>query len=97
MTDPMTPANARAGGESPAADRTPLFPHSTAWLPIATAPRDGTEVLAWDGEAHVVARWYPCPTYGPNSRDLGWWLMAKDFNKAPTHWCALPAPPEVTP
>jgi hypothetical protein len=66
------------------------------WQPIETAPRDGTEVLAWgtlheygedDGEQpqHLVAVWIETGWYSPT---LGHW--------EPTHWMHLPPPPELS-
>lgn len=49
------------------------------WQPIATAPKDGENVLLWcGGPEPVIGFW--------NRRD-GW---GDDF---PTHWMPLPAPP----
>lgn len=64
------------------------------WQPIATAPRDGTEVLLWGacrprnsgtryaGDANVG--WWS--VYGWHTRVAGEVCMA-------THWQPLPAPP----
>lgn len=74
------------------------------WLPIATAPKDGTCVLLRSKSGYVnrpyrchVGRWatssYPSPR--------GWWEQGEGFHldgDEPTHWMALPAPPaEGTP
>ena len=54
------------------------------WQPIETAPKDGTEILAWDGIEHKIARW---------DEPSGWFLS--DWMRCyPTHWQPLPAPPE---
>ena len=64
----------------------------SAWQPIETAPRDGTEILAWDGIGMKFAwryedRWiYDIEMESPY---LTLWH--------PTHWQPLPSPPPVTP
>lgn len=70
----------------------------TSWLPIDSAPKDGTEVLVWacmtiyakklsasdaDKSCIWVARW-----------DAGCWLSVDDCRLSPTHWMPLPPPPE---
>lgn len=66
------------------------------WQPIATAPRDGTMILAWTPQGGVV-------------HDGFMWLMRWDGIKGawtpwalsvdpPTHWQPLPPPPsDATP
>ena len=64
-----------------------------AWQPIATAPRNGTRVLAtWDytwqqSGMHIEV----CET-----GEQGEWFYSYDGDmptKPPTHWMPLPAPP----
>jgi hypothetical protein len=67
---------------------------AVGWMPIASAPKDGTWFIALqDGEL------YPCqwhaeePDEGPYQE--GWW---DHFNKSfeePTRWIPLPAPPST--
>ncbi len=65
------------------------------WMPIDTAPRDGTAFLAnlvWkDGDGH-----YSIQTYRWHE-PWGEWVLAgvlcKDDDTMPTHWMALPDPP----
>lgn len=66
------------------------------WQPIETAPRDGTEILAWDGEDRIVTHWckfrdgFGDPYEGwihPNIGELGPSLAM------PTHWQTLAAAP----
>jgi hypothetical protein len=60
----------------------------SAWLPIESAPKDGTEVLVWAaGCGFSVMRWL----------SMGW--DDGDFHSGhrwPTHWMPLPAPPVLT-
>ena len=66
------------------------------WLPIATAPKDGTVILTDAGScAWVVADrlskegWYLCgPTEKPATGDEFW-------DSHPTHWMKYPALPNV--
>lgn len=68
---------------------------SSSWQPIATAPKDGTFILAyWSEEEyphefvsrHDVVEWMG-----------GCWCMSDgDDVIDPTHWMPLPPAPEVT-
>lgn len=60
------------------------------WMPIETAPRDGTEIDLHDGQYRVTdCRWYQ---YGWAARgDRGW--EALEGILEPTHWRPLPPPP----
>jgi hypothetical protein len=59
------------------------------WLPIATAPKDGTEVLLW------WPYWSRTPTPGHWKHTA--WVADRALSIAdtpgPTHWQPLPAPP----
>lgn len=62
-----------------------------AWQPIETAPRDGTEILAWNGSERLILLWSD-------------WLYGWTFNDdreilegLVTHWQPLPSPPPITP
>lgn len=57
----------------------------TCGLPISSAPRDGTNILAWDGAMWIAVRWcgwgggiWQCSNTGHNllhkSDKLQWWL-----------------------
>jgi len=61
---------------------------SDGWQPIETAPRDGTEILAWfppnrqaPTGARTIVQWHHGDWYSP-------------FFIAPTMWQPLPAPPK---
>jgi hypothetical protein len=54
------------------------------WQPIETAPKDGTQVWAWDAErGSNPALWV----------DGAWWITYDDAMIHPTHWMPLPDPP----
>ncbi len=58
------------------------------WQPIETAPKDGTEVLVWDGYGVKIAWWEPYRrTTG------GVWFYDGDNYTWPTHWMPLPEEP----
>lgn len=64
----------------------------SGWMPIETAPRDGTRVLMFEtfaGRCVYPARWIGAP-HNIWQRDSGS-SMAK-----PSHWMPIPAPPEGT-
>jgi hypothetical protein len=70
------------------------------WQPIDTAPKDGTEILLFDGEVVTVGGWISEVDQGADYEGQGliapgWWSLALKDNK-PTHWQPLPPPP-VTP
>lgn len=53
------------------------------WQPIATAPKDGRDVLVFDDGAITIASWF---------MDL-WWDHG-EMVPEPTHWMPLPEPPK---
>jgi hypothetical protein len=62
-----------------------------SWQPIATAPKDGTDILIFrGGSMHVV--------FFDDEKQSPWaWCTADGISyhlNYPTHWRALPAPPE---
>lgn len=74
------------------------LPPLIGWRPIATAPKDGTEVLGTDGIGQRVIYWMtnsimydgwfvPGDTKGHGDGLLGW---------KPTHWRPLPSLPTNT-
>ncbi len=76
--------NGTAESEAIAAwnDRTP-----EPWLPIETAPKDGTPVLVCLPDENPYFVWWHDPTKQ--------WVRTRitDPLKSPTHWLPLPAPP----
>lgn len=58
------------------------------WMPISTAPRDGTSVLVYgprrDGGTYIDV----CPYYMNE-----WTVIWMDNYEEPTHWMPLPEPP----
>lgn len=76
------------------------------WQPIETAPRDGTEILTWNGVLVTSTIWEETPD---DEGHTGWcsathWQCESYgtynnyFGKEslPTHWMPLPEPPEST-
>jgi hypothetical protein len=70
------------------------------WQPIKTAPRDGTYIIASDGNVTTITTWGKTshvPIYGwllvawgdPQDADL--------LRQNLTHWMPLPAPPVEVP
>ena len=73
-----------------------INPAEGIWQPIETAPRDGTEVLAWcDFDSLRCAI---VISYEPNDENPKWpwwdWDCRGIHESVPTHWMPLPAPPE---
>ena len=67
-----------------------------SWQPIESAPKDGTDFLAWMfGNSMMVIHYNPV---GSKS-DEHPWLTADGqtgyHKNAPTHWRVLPEPPTV--
>lgn len=69
------------------------------WMPIETAPKDGTRILAiWNGVRHIIY-WHTAPAvpgtrFGPVAR----WMPDSNrvaVNYEPTKWRPLPALPEA--
>lgn len=62
------------------------------WMPIETAPKDGTRVLLYRGgfaESMAVA-WFSCMEFN----DDCWIPMNGSVFPEPTHWMPLPEPPK---
>lgn len=64
------------------------------WMPIESAPRDGS-ILGWNKFDGALV--YRPVSYGSNKQFAGW---AAEFDSEgladePTHWQPLPEPPEA--
>jgi hypothetical protein len=68
----------------------------TGWQPIETAPKDGTEIWAFNGE-QARMKWFDA-----DDQDEGYslWIWADELScdvdpspEQPTHWQPLPAAP----
>jgi hypothetical protein len=60
----------------------------SAWQPISTAPKDGTEVLLTDGRTYKRTGYW--------ARRIKVWSMdAAVPLPMPTHWLSLPPSPEA--
>lgn len=60
------------------------------WQPIESAPRDGTNILAWDGLCIESVSYDECLQLWVTS-----WAGDEEYGQGfpPTHWMPLPAPP----
>lgn len=66
----------------------------TGWHPIETAPKDGTEILAYAHKGRDffgVAQWAEKADWNPRSVAGWFWPYAI----RPTHWMPLPASPRA--
>lgn len=84
---PVQPVSMVVGNEAaPAAppDDT-LARVAPTWEPIETAPKDGTQILAWDGYDYEVAH------YSVKADE--WTVCDDEYHMHPTHWMPLPDPP----
>jgi hypothetical protein len=72
-------------------------PVSASWQPIETAPKDGTNVLLFDGKAVGYGGWMSAEDQGAEPEEahliaVGWWSVDLSDN-SPTHWMPLPPAP----
>lgn len=77
-------------------------PQTEVWRPIETAPRDGTEFIAYRPDAGAFAATWHHPAH----EDGGWDVEAEPVlfsasgedltDITPTHWLPLPAPPPTS-
>ncbi len=60
------------------------------WQPIETAPKDGTDVLVWDGRAVQLAQAYE------ENGVVCWWNSSEQckIDGSFLRWQPLPAPPK---
>ncbi len=65
-----------------------VSPQENGWQDISTAPKDGTQILAFDEGLILVTQWVELEGVD------GWWDSGK-IDPPPTHWMPLPAPPVI--
>lgn len=69
-----------------------MAPHVIAamseWQPIETAPKDGTEIIIWDGSSIFIATY----VFTDDTGKMKWFPSGMPFVVA-THWMPLPSPP----
>lgn len=54
------------------------------WMPIDTAPRDGTPIAyKWAGQAVSTCVWLD------DADEPGWWDIRAEEPATPTHWSAI--------
>lgn len=71
------------------------------WLPIDSAPKDGTEIDVWvtnqhgmDGYRHTYVKW-DSGAWRFYSHILHRWMKVEvEFGAKVTHWMPLPEPPQ---
>ena len=61
----------------------------SGWQSTETPPKDGVEVLTWDGEVIAIAY-----RYTALDGKAYWWADGGSLETHPTHWTPLPKPPE---
>lgn len=73
------------------------------WHPIETAPKDGSNIIGYNGEDVAEMVWEDWPD---DNRHVGWCragfesggMLYETHNRMepePTHWMPLPKPPDV--
>ena len=66
----------------------------TEWQPIETAPKDGRQILVFDGKEMAAAEYYQAKD-GSAFWEIGHSERARLYlRKTLTHWMPLPEPPE---
>ena len=64
------------------------------WLPIETAPKDGTRVkLLTQGGKEDIGYWSNYPRYNPDDLPGEWSTEFGNCDTPITHWMPLPEPP----
>lgn len=65
------------------------------WLPIETAPKDGTRVkLLTQGGKEDIGYWSNYPRYNPDNLPGEWSTEFGNCDTPITHWMPLPEPPD---
>ena len=62
-------------------------PDANGWMPIETAPKDGTQILTFSPHGTVICEWLPAGYF--REGDAACWFPIVN----PTHWQPLPEPP----
>lgn len=72
------------------------FEEIPQWKPIETAPRDGTEYIATDGQICTVENHPEGYMPGTWTKDGNKWsgYASRHIGYSPTHWIPLPEPPK---
>ena len=65
------------------------------WLPIETAPRDGTPILIFEPDEDCKPETGMDVIWWEGSREEGCWLFGNcdEYMRPFTHWMPLPPPP----
>ena len=77
------------GGSGHIADAMAAQPVQPGWMPIASAPKDGADVLLFCDRVHIGD--YLPGVYEWNAG--AWWIEGGQITGNPTHWMPLPQPP----
>jgi hypothetical protein len=77
---------------------------SADWMPIDTAPRDGTRIMLYTPPSYVcLAVWRDKAAFARNETGSGWEVWNNDDDswysfslepEEPTHWMPIPTPPQ---
>lgn len=70
-----------------------LSENADGWMPIESAPRDRTEILAFNGEIHKM-KWIEGDGYALFSYSEEVLADVDPDPEQPTHWQPLPTPPK---
>ena len=62
----------------------------SAWQPIETAPKDGRDLLVFEGSGMCVANW---DDWKQRNGQTAGWRDGQCYPVNPTHWMPLPQPP----
>ena len=65
------------------------------WMPFESAPNDGKQFIAWNGEEMAILNKPPGCALGRWSKHNGKWYGAMVLFKNPTHWMKKPKAPNV--
>lgn len=77
----------------------------TEWQPIETAPKDGSDIIAFfpAENKHGIDNFHPQVIAVVSFQERGWWEISNvsgwemeteiDSHEGPTHWMPMPEPP----